>query len=78
MPKTAFAPSVEEQTGEVLIQIYDGGDARFLLYEDAGDGYGYEKGEYQATALCWLSKEQKLLENGEATSTKSIRVVRPL
>ncbi|MBO4750528.1 MAG: DUF4968 domain-containing protein [Lachnospiraceae bacterium] len=78
VPKTAFAPSVEEQTGEVLIQIYDGGDARFLLYEDAGDGYGYEKGEYQATALCWLSKEQKLLENGEATSTKSIRVVRPL
>lgn len=31
--------------------VYGGADASFVLYEDAGDGYGYEKGEYRTVRL---------------------------
>lgn len=31
---------------EVTVQVYDGADGNFSWYLDAGDGYGYENGEY--------------------------------
>lgn len=31
------------------LYIYPGCDGEFLLYHDAGDGYGYERGEYSFT-----------------------------
>ena len=32
-------------------RVFDGKDAEFFLYEDVGDGYGYEKGEYTVTRI---------------------------
>lgn len=40
--------------------VYGGQNAEFVLYEDAGDGYGYEKGEYRTTKYTWNEKTQKL------------------
>ncbi len=40
--------------------IYPGADARFELYEDAGDGYGYLSGEYQQVSLTWDDRNRKL------------------
>lgn len=37
----------------VEIMIYPGADARFTLYEDIGDGYGYEQGEYSLIEFFW-------------------------
>ena len=73
LPKTSFALSTEEQTGETYFQVYDGKDGSFLLYEDEGDGDGYEKGECKVTELRWLSKEQKLLciERNNGTCTRA-------
>ncbi|SEG02126.1 alpha-D-xyloside xylohydrolase [Bryocella elongata] len=42
------------------IRVYIGADARFTLYEDAGDGYGYEQGESSAVDLLWLERERRL------------------
>lgn len=78
LPKKPFALSTEEQTGELTLNVYSGQDATFSLYEDAGDGYGYEKGEYQFTELKWIEKEQKLLVNGNEDDKWNIRIVRPL
>lgn len=39
--------------GPMEIRIYPGADAAFSLYEDAGDGYGYERGDYSLTTLTW-------------------------
>ncbi len=45
---------VSEDTGESLeIRIYPGADGKFVLYEDAGDGYGYEKGEFSTVEFSW-------------------------
>lgn len=39
--------------GPMEIRVYPGADGTFELYDDAGDGYGYEAGEYTLTALHW-------------------------
>ena len=46
-----YADKKPEQPLE--LRVYPGADAAFDLYEDAGDGYGYEKGEYTLTRLVW-------------------------
>ncbi|SCY16735.1 DUF5110 domain-containing protein [Butyrivibrio sp. INlla14] len=38
--------------------IYPGCDASFNLYEDLGDGYGYESGEFSMTKLSWKENER--------------------
>jgi alpha-D-xyloside xylohydrolase len=48
-------------TGERLeLRIYPGRDADFTLYEDRGDGYQYEKGEYLELPLHWNETGQAL------------------
>lgn len=45
----------------VEYRVYKGKDATFYLYEDAGDGYGYERGEYTRTRLEWNEEKGVLL-----------------
>ena len=43
-----------QQTAEPLeIRIYPGYDGTYAYYEDAGDGYGYENGDYQIVEFRW-------------------------
>lgn len=44
----------------VTVKIYPGKDGTAVLYEDAGDGYGYETGEFCETRLVWNEREQKV------------------
>ncbi|MBO4292636.1 MAG: DUF5110 domain-containing protein [Lachnospiraceae bacterium] len=62
---TESADSTEQQTEKITVRIYPGQDGSFTLYEDAGDGYGYEKGEYVLTELMWDDLSGKLLVNGK-------------
>ena len=41
--------------------MFEGKDAEFFLYEDAGDGYGYEKGEYTVTRISWKETTGEVL-----------------
>jgi alpha-D-xyloside xylohydrolase len=50
----------QEQDAPVMIMIYPGKDARFTLYEDAGDGYGYEQGEYSLIEFSWNDASRML------------------
>jgi alpha-D-xyloside xylohydrolase len=44
----------DQRSDEPLeLRIYPGANGSFLLYDDAGDGYGYEKGQYATVALSW-------------------------
>lgn len=44
----------------IYIHVYPGKDVVYELYEDAGDGYGYEQGEFSMRKIEWKEKEQKL------------------
>ena len=50
----------QEPEGPLELHIYPGADAEFTLYEDAGDGYGYEEGEYTLTRFQWNDAERSL------------------
>lgn len=50
-----------DQAPEALeLRVYPGADGALALYEDAGDGYGYESGEYTVTELRWHDAERRL------------------
>jgi alpha-D-xyloside xylohydrolase len=50
-------PDVQYATGkkwdDLEIRVYLGADGSFVLYEDEGDNYNYEKGIYSTIALSW-------------------------
>lgn len=60
-------------------------DARFTLYDDAGDGYGYEQGKYARCTLGWSEADAALRISAREGSypgmaqeqTLRIRVFRP-
>ena len=41
-------------------RIFGNGDTEAVLYNDAGDGYGYEDGEYELINLKWSASEKRL------------------
>lgn len=42
------------------IRIYAGADGEFTIYEDAGDGYAYEHGEFSEISLAWNDAQKSL------------------
>lgn len=61
IPAAVPGNSVEETLdGEIELLVYPGEDVEYDFYEDAGDGYGYEQGEYAVTHMEWNDKEGKL------------------
>ena len=45
--------SAASPAGPYELRVYPGADGTFELYDDAGDGYGYERGEVALTELRW-------------------------
>ena len=43
----------EKPWNSLEIKVYPGADGCFTLYEDEGDGYGYEQGAYSTIGLSW-------------------------
>lgn len=59
--KTAVAEYADAQIGKPLtVCVYPGRDAEFVFYEDSGDSYDYEKGEYLTIRLSWDNKHRRL------------------
>ncbi len=60
IPKSADEAAM---LGEECVEyrVFKGKDAEFFLYEDAGDGYGYERGEYTVTRIAWNEAKEELL-----------------
>jgi len=52
---------IGEKTWEQLeLHVYPGADATFTLYEDEGDNYNYEKGQYSQIPLRWNNRTRTL------------------
>jgi alpha-D-xyloside xylohydrolase len=45
----------------IELYVYTGKDTEFELYEDEGNSYRYEEGEYAITKLVWDDKNQELV-----------------
>ncbi|MEG1847175.1 MAG: glycoside hydrolase family 31 protein [Lachnospiraceae bacterium] len=55
--------ATQQTENPMKVQIYSGTDAVFELYEDAGDGYDYEAGNYTTILFTWF-EEKKILKIG--------------
>ena len=45
--------SNEKPADPIELRVYRGADGHFTLYEDQGDTYGYEKGQYATIPILW-------------------------
>lgn len=52
-----------KQKDEIVFTVFGGKDAEYLLYEDAGDGYGYERGEYRLTKYTYCEQTKTLTDD---------------
>jgi alpha-D-xyloside xylohydrolase len=61
IPTTEVAEYTAAQIGKpITVNVYPGKDTSFQIYEDEGDGYGYEQGEYATIELCWDDSSRTL------------------
>ena len=51
------------------LRVYSGADADFVLYQDDGNSYAYEKGDTRITHLHWSDASQKLTHEGASAWT---------
>jgi alpha-D-xyloside xylohydrolase len=62
LPMTQFMQYVDEiPDAPIDLKVYAGGDSEFELYEDEGNSYRYEEGEYIITKLVWDERKQELM-----------------
>lgn len=50
----------ENKFDNLELVVYPGADATFTLYEDEGDNYNYEKGQYSTIQLTWNDRNKTL------------------
>jgi alpha-D-xyloside xylohydrolase len=52
--------TADRDWSDLTLRVYPGADASFDLYEDEGDGYNYEKGEYTEIPIIWNNHSRSL------------------
>jgi alpha-D-xyloside xylohydrolase len=75
-PVKPYADAASDEPTE--IRVYPGADGSFTLYDDAGEGFGYERGEYSAIRLTWNDRKHALsiaARDGTYASNARLRVV---
>ena len=59
-----YGPEIEhamEKADPIELRVYRGADGVFTLYEDEGDNYDYEKGDYATIPISWNEAAQTLI-----------------
>lgn len=77
IPHVKPGVSVAGRETELDLRIYTGKDCSYELYEDEGDGYGYEEGQYELTNITWdESKQQVHIDGSAGDRVKTINFVK--
>ncbi len=62
LPMTQSMQYVDElPEAPIDLYVYPGRDSEFVLYEDEGNSYRYEEGEYVLTKIEWFDQKQELI-----------------
>ena len=59
----------------VTLNVYPGADTSFSLYQDSGDGYAFEQGDYSITRFIWDDKKQRMKQKVVKKSKKYNREI---
>jgi len=60
IPYGPLVQSAMEKPDPIELRVYRGADGTFTLYEDEGDNYNYEKGDYATIPISWSEATRKL------------------
>ncbi len=60
--------TTQDPAGPIELRIYRGADGAFNLYEDAGDSYAYEKGQYSIIPIRWDDHSSSIIIGARAGS----------
>ncbi|MDR3692273.1 MAG: glycoside hydrolase family 31 protein [Fimbriimonas sp.] len=66
----------ETSANPIELWIYPGADSESLFYEDDGDGYGYEAGEFVIRRFSWCDASQTLIAETEGVEAPKFNVTR--
>lgn len=83
IPFSADMEYADERNGEVsFIRVYEGADGTFELYNDSGDGYDYEEGEFSLLTIKYFDDKKEILfekrvENYPMQKTVTIQRIKP-
>jgi alpha-D-xyloside xylohydrolase len=62
LPLGPVVQSTSERASHVIeLSVYPGGDGSFTLYDDAGDGYACEQGQYVLVPFDWNDRTAQLV-----------------
>ena len=59
----------------ITLNVYPGADTSFSLYQDSGDGYAFEQGDYSIIKFEWNDSKQQLKTIAEKKSKKHRRKI---
>lgn len=69
----------QNESAPAEITVFSGSDCSFTYYDDAGDGYGYENGDYLRLPIVWNESERTLTlgrsEGSRAENGKEISFI---
>jgi len=68
LPMSPPAQHSGRLAGELELRVFPGADGEFLIYEDDGETYAYERGEYAVIPVKWLDGEGRLIIGDKAGS----------
>jgi len=74
-----MGPSIQyatQSSDPIELRVYKGQDASFTLYEDAGDGYDYEKGQSARIPLTWSETARTLTIGARTGSFTGMQMAR--
>ena len=69
----ALTNTAQLKSASVKLHIYAEDTARGKIYEDSGNGYSYEQGEYLYTALSWKKGDAKVQASVTDGKMKPVR-----
>ncbi len=63
----------ENDFDNIELVVYPGANATFTLYEDEGDNYNYERGQYSIIPLTWNDRSRTLTIGKRTGSFKGMK-----
>ncbi len=70
VPEGTPIESTEEAQKIAKVLVYPGADGNFTLYQDDGETYDYEEGDYKLTQLYWDDVGHRFTHKGATAWTK--------
>ena len=67
--------SAAQSDKPITVNVYPGADTLFSLYQDSGDGYDFEQGDYSITKFEWNDRKQRLKTIAEKKSREHCRKI---